>query len=102
MKRILIILFCLLPCVAQASKIANCDKKPYDVTIVNGGHSRVVTIAPGDASTQEFGPTVSFQLEGQKPVVVTEEGEEYCIWSGKIKIQRRNPGNDQNGGFDLR
>lgn len=96
-----IFIFCL-PLAAEASKIANCDSKSYEVTIVNGGHERKVTITPGGGSVQEYGPIVSFQIEGQRPIIVTEPGDEYCIWSGKIKIQRRNPGTDQNGGFGLR
>lgn len=99
MRKFLFILVLLLPCVASASKIANCDKKSYDVTINNGGHVRVVTLEPTSASVEEFGPVVSFQLKDQKPVIVTEPFDEYCIWSGKITIQRRSPGNDANGGF---
>jgi len=102
MKRFLIIFLCLLPCAAGATKLADCDKKSYDVTIVNGGQMRVATLTPNGGIVEEYGPTVSFQLKGQSPVVITEQYDEYCIWKGKIIIQRRNPGNESNGGWNLR
>ena len=102
MRTVAIILLCLFPCASFAAKIANCDSKSYDVTIVNSGTTRVQTLAPHDGAIEEFGPVVSFQIEGHKPMVATEPGDEFCIWSGVIKIQRRNPGNDENGGISLR
>ncbi len=99
MKRLILIFLCFLPCASQAVKIADCDRKPFDVTIVNGGQKRVVTLTPSGGSVEEFGPTVSFQLDGQKPIVITGQRDEYCIWNGRINIQRREPGNDSNGGF---
>jgi hypothetical protein len=102
MRHFLFIFMCLLPCSALAVQLANCDTKPFDVTVVNGGQTRVVTLAPRDASIEEMGPVVSFQIAGQSPVVVTEPGDQYCIWSGKIKIQRRNPVNDAGGNSDQR
>jgi hypothetical protein len=103
MKRFLIFLLCLVPCISQAAQLANCDKKPFAVTVINGGQKRVVTLAPTSGSIEELGPVVSFQIEGQPPVVVREPHEQYCIWSGEIKIQRRDPYNDGgHGGFHLR
>ena len=64
--------------------------------IVNGGQKRVATLTPTGGSTRSrnSASVVSFQPKGQRPVVITEQDDEYCIWSGKIKIQRRNPGNE--------
>jgi hypothetical protein len=41
------------------------------------------------------------QIKGQAPVVITEAHDEYCIWSGRIKIQRRDF-EDAGGGFGQR
>ena len=88
MKYLLLVLACLLPFPALASGISDCDKKPYEVTINNAGQIRTVTITPASAMIIEYGPQVSFQLKDQKPVTIRTQDEEYCIWDGKIKLQR--------------
>jgi len=101
MKRILLLLLCLLPCVAQATRLANCDTQPYEVTIVNGGQTRQVTLSPGSGAIEEYGPTVSFRVKGHAPVTVTEPYDEYCIWKGRITVQTRNT-SDSGGSGRLR
>jgi hypothetical protein len=103
MKKFLIPLLCLLPFAANAStKLANCDKKPYQVTVTNGGQKRVTTLTPGGGIIEEFGPNVSFQLEGQPPVITHEQLNEYCIWHGKITLQTRDAGKGPNNGGGFR
>jgi hypothetical protein len=96
-----LLLFCLFPIAASAVKIADCDNKPYDVTIVNGGAMHMAHLKPMGGSVEEWGPAVSFQLEGERPVVSANPYDEYCIWHGRINIQKRNPGNS-GGGFGAR
>jgi len=103
MRYVLLIFFCMLPFTASASKLGNCDSKSYEITVRNGGSMRKVTLTPTSGTIQEFGPVVSYQIEGQEPVVVKQPDEEYCIWSGKIKIQRIDTmGSSGGGGFSLR
>jgi hypothetical protein len=95
-------LLCLFPYAAGASKLTVCDGNSYDVTVVNSGRSRVVHLTSSNGEIEEFGPVVSFQLEGHAPVVITGPYDEYCIWKGKITIQRRNPGDSATSGFGSR
>lgn len=88
----------LLPALAHATKLAVCDGKTYEVTINNDGQVHTVTISPASGSIEEFGPRVSMQIQGQKPVLITEPYDEYCIWSGKIKLQQIRSGDDTLSG----
>jgi hypothetical protein len=94
-------LLCLFPSLAGATKLAVCDGKSYDVTIVNGGQEHVMHLSPMSGSIEEFGPQVSMQIADQPPVKITEPYDEYCIWAGRIKLQQIRSGNDSlsgNGG----
>ena len=103
MQKFLILFFCLVPFAANAStKLADCDDGPYRVTITNGGQKRVVTLTPGGGIIEEFGPVVSFQLEGQPPVTTYEQLNEYCIWHGRITLQTRDSGKGPNNGGGFR
>jgi len=88
MKYILLALMCFPPFAAEAAMLADCDKASYEVTVSNGGASRVVTLSPAGGVIREFGPMVSFKLKDQPAIVIHEPDEEYCIWSGKIVLQR--------------
>jgi|GEM_PF-6375608 len=92
----LLLLSLLFPLSGMASALlGNCDRQPYDIIIRQGSSQRIVTLGENSGSLEVFGPQVSFQinsLPGEKvvhPIVnVTEQDAEYCIWSGKIKIQK--------------
>ena len=103
MRTFIICLLCFLPLSATAAQIANCDSKTgYEVTISNSGAKRVVTLPPGSGSVDAYGPEVSFQLEGQKPVLATGPADQFCIWHGHITVQKRVPGNGSDSGSGFR
>jgi hypothetical protein len=93
----LLITFLLFPVSAFAVMLGDCDKNSYDVIVRNGGNVRIVRLTPYSGEIQEFGPVVSFQINGQSEVVIREPNSEYCVWSGKIKIQRMNTLNTDGG-----
>src|SRR5262249_13308636 len=97
------LLLMLLPLPAFAVGLANCDPEPRTVIINNGGGKHTVTLPPRGGYIQEFGPMISFEIKGQPVVNVYHPDEEYCIWSGKVRLQRGDtqfPGN--RGGYSLR
>ena len=109
MKRFLLVLGCLFPFSASASVLlANCDAQPYQIIVHNGGSERIAMLTRNGGEIEEFGtPTqMSFQIKSkgmEQPVVrPLSPDEEFCIWSGKIKVQRLNRGNANNGGTSLR
>ena len=104
MKHLLLILalLLLLPLPAYAVKLANCGGKPVTVMINNAGAKRTVTLYPADSPIEEFGPMVTFRLKGQPEVRAENPYEEFCIWGGRIRVQRLNTFNTGTGGFRLR
>jgi hypothetical protein len=91
-------LFLLLPTFGFASKLADCDALPYEVIVKNGGQERRVTLTPFNGTIEEYGPRVSYQLAGQPSVIADLPDTEYCIWSGRIKLQRLHTVNDSGPG----
>ncbi len=102
MKHLLLTALCLLPLGASAASLSVCDHNTYEVTIRNGGASRVATVSARTGQIVEYGPMVSFQIKGQKEVVTHQPSEDYCIWDGRIKLQRYNSFGNSGGGFSLR
>jgi hypothetical protein len=96
--RYIILLLLLLPLPASASiLLADCDNEDYDIIVRNSGSERVVKLTMRNGEIEEFGPfnTISFQIKNapgdeKKHPVMHPIGpdEEFCIWSGEIKIQR--------------
>jgi len=88
MKHLLLLFACLLPLTAQASKLSDCDSASYEVIVNNAGAARTVKMSPTSGVIEEWGPVVSFQIKGHPPVTIHNPYEEYCIWNGKITLQR--------------
>ncbi len=104
MKYVAALLLLLLPLPAHAVKLAVCDANTYDVRVRNAGSERIVRLSPRSSPVEEFGPAalISFQIEGQREVRATTSSEEFCIWSGRITVQKMNPGVSSGGGWSLR
>jgi hypothetical protein len=105
MKYLLCLALVLLPLSASAAAhLADCDWDPYNVIITNGGQQRVATLTQNGGEIEEYGPVISFQIQSKErpnpnPVVhVTSPYEEFCIWNGRIQIQRMNTTGGFNGG----
>lgn len=107
MKYFLLTMYCLYtPLSAFASvMLTDCDDKPYDVIVRNNGSERMVAVSRGGGEIEEFGPIsgISFQIKEkdakkmEPPMVPLSPYEEFCIWSGKIKVQRLNTGGEGAG-----
>lgn len=97
----LFLLLLLLPLSAAATELSNCDHVGYPVVITNAGTTREQMLPP-IGSIYEYGPQVSFAIKGHEPVIVTQPGSEYCIWSGKITLQRLSTGNSNATGSAFR
>ncbi len=103
MKYYIILLACLLPVsTLAASKLADCDNVPYDIIVRNSGAERIVTLTPTSGEIEEYGPVISFQIKDKDeskthPVVtVLDPDSEFCIWHGKINIQRIDTTNNNS------
>lgn len=96
MKKILLFIACMsVANVAQAARVENCDKVPHEVIITNGGEETRVTLEPY-RHRDTYGPSVTFQMPGQAPVT-PRWFDDWCIWSGKLHIQRRHRYNGGGG-----
>ncbi len=92
---ILLLLLLPLPAFAMAT-LTDCDSASYEVKINNAGNERSVTVTPRSGMIREYGPNVSFAIKGHAPVTTHNQNEEYCIWHGRVTLQRiSSPG----GGF---
>ena len=106
MKLFFFVLTFLMPLPAFASVwLADCDHRAYAVIIRNAGSMHTATVSPTSGKIEEFGPPeqISFQIKGEKQPIVraTSPDEEFCIWSGKIRLQRLNTGRANSGGSSL-
>jgi hypothetical protein len=99
LKYILFTIAGLAPCLAWGASLADCDAASYTVTVNNGGMVRTQTISPGSGVLRSLGPMVSFQLPGQPAMRATRPEEEFCIWSGKIAVQRLDTIGDSGEGL---
>ena len=106
MRILMPVILSLLPFSASAAIwLGDCDDKPYDVIVRNNGSEKVVRLARNSGEIQEYGAVegISFQIKddtGKQPVM-TPMGpdEEFCIWSGRIKIQRNHTVGGGGGSF---
>lgn len=102
-RKLFFLLLCLPPLQASASVLLGvCDHQSYQVVVRNGGSEHIVHLDGTRGEIEEFGPMVSFQIKNppdvkeiQPVITATSPDSEFCIWSGKIKIQRLNRINDR-------
>lgn len=78
---------------AQAARVQNCDKVAHEVTVNNAGEEWKMTLEPG-RYFDSFGSMVTFKMKDQDPVA-PRWFDDWCIWSGKLKLQRRNSPNNR-------
>jgi len=84
----------LLASGAQAFvRVGNCDKVPHTVQATIAGEETEIHLAPGE-HYQTFGWPVSLKLAGKDPRgYITSRNarqlDEYCIWDGELRFQRR-------------
>lgn len=84
---------CSFASVAQAARVQNCDKVAHEVTVNNAGEEWKITLEAG-RHFDSIGPMTTFQMKGQD-VVTPRWFDEWCIWDGKLKIQRRHRQNNR-------
>ena len=73
--------------------IANCDDVPHEVEADLAGEHQRITLAPGQRY-QTFIWPARFSMAGKEPrgYITSRQPrrlDEYCIWSGEIRLQRR-------------
>lgn len=110
MKYIVLLFTVLFSSPAFAVKLADCDHEEYDMIVRNSGQSHVAHLTRLGGEIEEFGPEVSFQLKSkhseeqnaQRIIKATDPTEEFCIWSGAIRIQRLSMQGASPGTFSLR
>ena len=81
---------------AQAVRVANCDDETYQVLVDNAGERYEKKLAPG-TTFYVYGTMVRLTLKGQD-MVKPRYYDEYCIWDGKLTLQRRALGRPRGGG----
>jgi len=85
---IAVLLLFALPGEAHAVRVGNCDDVPHQVNIIDASQPFTITLAPGQ--TKEFyGIPIELGIAGQETRRAPHNAE-FCIWDGKLSIQRRS------------
>lgn len=72
---------------ARAVVVGNCGAEPASVLANIGGEIEEFTLSPGERR-RILSPTVRLQA-GERAPVTARYYEHYCIWHGKLAIQRK-------------
>lgn len=86
--------FGMLASSAQAFvRVGNCDDVPHTVIATIAGEKKEINLAPGE-HYQTFGWPVDLSLAGKDPrgYITSRRArqlDEYCIWDGELRFQRR-------------
>ncbi len=72
----------------HAVTIGNCGDETHSVLGNVGGHIEQYMLEPGQVH-KVLSPTVRLQI-GEQPPVTARYYEHYCIWDGKLLIQRKS------------
>lgn len=80
-------LLCTVAAPALAATVGNCSDEAESVLANIGGEVREYLIYPGQKRVIP-GPVVRLQIHDHEPITALHN-EHYCIWHGKLLIQRR-------------
>ena len=82
------LLFVMFSSTAYAVTVGNCDDETHSVLGNVGGHIEQYILEPGQVR-RILSPTVRLQIGEQAPISARYY-EHYCIWDGKLLIQRKS------------